>query len=111
MAHIDDDALIRWVQDLTRIPSVWRPEQGQGEEAAARWVEARCRELGLETQLELAAPGRPNVIATWGDGGGRTLLFEGHTDVVTEGDPALWRTRPSAAPSATAGCMAAGPTT
>ena len=23
--HIDDSELIRWVQELTRIPSVWRP--------------------------------------------------------------------------------------
>jgi len=31
LAHIDDDVLIRWAQELTRIPSVWRPQQGQGE--------------------------------------------------------------------------------
>lgn len=46
---IDDDELIRWVQELTRIPSVWRPGQGLGEEKAACWVEARCREMGLDT--------------------------------------------------------------
>ncbi len=94
LAHIDDDMLIRWAQELTRIPSVWRPQQGQGEEAAARWVEARCRELGLETHFEIVVPGRPNVIASYGRSAGRTLLFEGHTDVVTEGDPALWRDPP-----------------
>jgi len=94
LAHIDDDELIRWAQELTRIPSVWRPEQGQGEEAAARWVEARCRELGLETHFDRVAPGRPNVIAYFGNGPGRTLMFEGHTDVVTEGDPTLWRDPP-----------------
>ncbi len=94
LSLIDDDELIRWVQDLTRIPSVWRPEQGVGEEAAARWVEARCVELGLETRFEWAAPGRPNVIACHGDLGGPTLLFEGHTDVVTEGDASLWTDPP-----------------
>jgi succinyl-diaminopimelate desuccinylase len=94
LAHLDEAELIRWAQELTRIPSVWRPETGVGEEAAARWVEARCRDLGLETHFEWAAPGRPNVIALFGAGAGRTLMFEGHTDVVTEGDPALWRDPP-----------------
>ena len=95
---IDDAELIRWVQELTRIPSVWRPDEGLGEEAAARWVEARCREIGLETHFEVVEPGRPNVIAIFGGNhSGRTLMFEGHTDVVTEGDPALWTDPPFSA--------------
>jgi succinyl-diaminopimelate desuccinylase len=98
LSFIDDDQLIRWVQELTRINSVWRPEQGLGEEQAARWVEARCRELGLETNFEVVVPGRPNVVAVHrGAGAGKVLLFEGHTDVVTEGDPALWRDPPFSA--------------
>lgn len=104
--HINDAELICWVQELTRIPSVWKPETGEGEEAAARWVEARCREIGLETHFEFVAPGRPNVIALLPSPAGReagvegkprTLLFEGHTDVVTEGDPALWADPPFSA--------------
>lgn len=95
---IDDDELIRWVQELTRIPSVWRPGQSLGEEKAARWVEARCREMGLDTHFEMVQPGRPNVIALhYGDKSGPTLMFEGHTDVVTEGDPALWTDPPFSA--------------
>ena len=95
--QIDDDLLIRWVQDLTRIPSVWRPELGQGEAEAAAWVAARCRELGLETHVDVVQPGRPNVIACHAMGNGPTLLFEGHTDVVTEGDPGEWTDPPFAA--------------
>jgi len=97
LARIDDDELIRWVQELTQIPSVWKPELGTGEEPAARWVEARCRELGLETHFEIVQPGRPNVIARHRMADGPTLMFEGHTDVVTEGDPAVWRDPPFAA--------------
>lgn len=97
--QIDDAELIRWVQELTRIPSVWKPETGEGEEAAARWVEARCREIGLETHFEFVAPGRPNVIARLNSpiSNSRVLMFEGHTDVVTEGDPALWTDPPFSA--------------
>ncbi|MEM7346427.1 MAG: M20 family metallopeptidase, partial [Chloroflexota bacterium] len=94
---IDDDELIRWVQELTRIPSVWHPDTGIGEEAAARWVEARCREIGLETHFEEVVPGRPNVIARYGPDDGPTLMFEGHTDVVTEGDVSLWTDPPFSA--------------
>lgn len=97
LTHIDDDQLIGWVQELTRIPSVWRPEQAIGEEAAARWVEQRCRQIGLETHYEHVQPGRPNVIALHRMAAGPTLMFEGHTDVVTEGDPALWRDPPFSA--------------
>ncbi len=115
LALIDDDELIQWVQDLTRIPSVWRPGEGVGEEAAARWVEARCCEIGLQTHFEFVEPGRPNVVAIWSTRRGalseereavsrstlhtsrRTLMFEGHTDVVTEGDPAAWTDPPFSA--------------
>lgn len=38
---------------------------------------------GLNVRLQEAAPGRPNVIATLrGSGGGRSLMFNGHIDVV-----------------------------
>ena len=95
--YIDDDELIDWVQAFTRIPSVWRPEEGQGEEAAARWVAERCQAMGLETHFEEVQPGRPNVIALHTMGDGPTLMFEGHTDVVTEGDPAAWTDPPFSA--------------
>jgi len=97
LSLIDDDELIRWVQELTRIPSVWRPEVPLGEEAAARWVEARCREIGLETYFEYVQPDRPNVIALYGQNEGPTLMFEGHTDVVTEGNDQLWTYPPFSA--------------
>jgi succinyl-diaminopimelate desuccinylase len=97
LALIDDEALIAGVQALTRIPSVWRPETGEGEEAAARWVEEHCRQMGLETHFEEVAPGRPNVVARLRGAPGPTLLFEGHTDVVTPGNPQLWRDPPFAA--------------
>lgn len=95
--QIDHDLLIRWVQELTRIPSVWRPDLGQGEAAAAAWVADRCREIGLETTVQEVAPGRPNVIARHRFGPGPTLMLEGHTDVVTEGDPNLWSDPPFSA--------------
>jgi len=49
------------------------------------------RSFGWDVTVTEVAAGRPNVVAVI-DGGrlGRTLMFEGHTDVVTEGDRAGW---------------------
>ena len=50
---------------------------------------------GFEVQQEEVAPKRPNVIVTYfGSPGKRTLMFEGHTDVVTPGDLSAWRYDP-----------------
>jgi succinyl-diaminopimelate desuccinylase len=97
LQSIDNNEVIAWVQELTRIPSVWRPTLGLGEEKAALWVEDRCRRLGLETHFEFVQPSRPNVIAVHRMADGPTLMFEGHTDVVTPGDPAQWTDPPFAA--------------
>jgi len=88
---IDREALIAFTQELVRIPSVHDPATGRNEHAAAHLVADRMRAFGWMPELVEVAPGRPNVIATiHGGQPGPTLLFEGHTDVVTEGDPAEW---------------------
>lgn len=91
LAHVDPDLVVRWTQELVRIDSVPRPGAEHVETEAARWVQARCQEMGLDATWEWAAPGRPNVIAILpGAEPGTRLMFEGHTDVVTEGDRSAW---------------------
>src|SRR5688572_30009325 len=81
-AKIDIDALVEFTRELVRIPSVFDPDRGLNEAPAAELVEAQMRAFGWEPQVDLAAEGRPNVIAVIdGDAPGRTLMFEGHTDV------------------------------
>lgn len=89
--RVDHDAVVAFTRDLVRIDSVNRPEEGRGEAEAAAAVADRMRSFGWDPVVEEVAPGRPNVIARI-EGGlpGRTLVFEGHTDVVTPGDPELW---------------------
>ena len=54
-----------------------------GEQAVARRLADILRDWGLEVALPEAAPGRPNVLAVLrGSGGGRSLIFNGHLDVV-----------------------------
>ena len=101
---IDADALVEFTRELVRIPSVYDPARGLNEQPAAELVEAQMRAFGWSPRVDVVAAGRPNVIATIdGDRPGRTLLFEGHTDVVTEGDEPPGPSTRSAPSCATAG--------
>jgi succinyl-diaminopimelate desuccinylase len=82
---------VDFARALVRVPSVNDPVAGRSEAPAAALVAERLRDFGWSPLVEEAAPGRPNVIAVVEGGrAGPTLLLEGHTDVVTEGDPAEW---------------------
>jgi succinyl-diaminopimelate desuccinylase len=95
LGGIDRQALISFTQELVRIPSVNRPAEGLTEYDAAMLVAEQMRSLGWSPVVEEAAPRRPNVFAILeGDRPGPTLLFEGHTDVVTEGAAAAWTRAP-----------------
>jgi succinyl-diaminopimelate desuccinylase len=96
LAYVDRDELVRLTRELVRIPSVYRPEEPDGNEArVARFVTDYLEQAGFEVQAEEVAPGRPNVWAVWeGDRPGKTLLFEAHTDVVTEGSAEDWEHPP-----------------
>jgi acetylornithine deacetylase len=75
------------LERLVSIDSVNPAFGGQGEAEIAEFVAAWAREAGLEVEVDEAAPGRPNVIATArGSGGGRTLLLNAHTDTVSHGE-------------------------
>lgn len=92
LRRIDREELVRLTQDLVRIPSVYHPEEPDGNEVrVARFVADYLERAGFDVHTQEVAPGRPNVWAVWaGDRPGKTLLFEGHTDVVTEGRAEDW---------------------
>jgi len=91
LAAVDPEEVIRLTTELVRINSVWDPAAGTGEQAAAEHAADWARARGFQVRMDEVAPGRPNAIVTFAAGPGpRTLMFEGHTDVVTPGDPASW---------------------
>ncbi len=95
LARIDRQAVIDLTARLVRCNSVWDPQAGTGEAAAAELAAEWARERGFRVDVETVAEGRPNVIVRWTAGPGpRTLMFEGHTDVVTPGDRTRWRRDP-----------------
>lgn len=92
VSFVDEQEVVRLTQELVRIDSVYRPEQhGANEERVALFVADYLRKMGMQVFYEEVVPGRPNVIAIYDSGRpGKTLLFEAHTDVVTEGDRDAW---------------------
>ena len=105
LSLIDPDELVALTRALVRIPSVFRPGDPSANEAAvAAHVERWLRAQGFEVEIQPVAPGRPNVLGILDGAAPRgdraavpTLLLEGHTDVVTEGDPAAWTHPPFSA--------------
>ncbi|WP_324715901.1 M20 family metallopeptidase [Carboxydochorda subterranea] len=96
-AHLDRDALLDAARALIRIDTTNPP----GNEApAARWVRERMLELGFrDVQLVEPHPGRASVVGEWGTpgwGATRSLLWNGHLDVVPAGDASAWRYPPFA---------------
>ena len=112
LASLDEQGLIKALRDLVRIPSA------TGQEAAAQnWLAQQMRHFGLDVDLwdidvaELQRhpqfPGMEvdrskdravGLVATWrreaGAASGRRLVFNGHIDVVPEGDRVSWQHEP-----------------
>lgn len=95
LARIDPQTVIDLTARLVRCNSVWDPQAATNETEAAGVAATFARAKGFDVSVETVAPNRPNVIVRWTAGPGmRTLMFEGHTDVVTPGDRSRWRYDP-----------------
>jgi len=83
-------------QELVRIRSVNDPNNAAAESVVASRISEIMRSFGWIVDVVEVAPGRPNVVAIieGGGGDGPTLMFEGHTDVVTEGSAETWTVDP-----------------
>jgi acetylornithine deacetylase len=103
--HREEGTVI--LQNLVRLPST----QGN-EEKAQMTVAAKLSEMGLKVEVwepdgevlqsnpyfyspRNRFPGSPNVVGVMkGEGGGRSIILNGHMDVVPAGDPAQWQLDP-----------------
>ena len=92
----DRDELIALTRKLVQIDSVIRPETGNTEKKVVSFITDWIRsEIGIEPAVDEVEPGRENIVLTVDSGiPGPTLMFEGHTDVVSEGDPSEWEHGP-----------------
>jgi len=93
--EIHRDELTDLAAELVRINSVWDPAAGTGEREVAETVAGWADRQGFQVQQDDIAPNRRNVVIHWTPAPGiRSLLFEGHTDVVTPGDVSAWNRDP-----------------
>ena len=78
---IDRNRLVGWAIEAVSIPSFTGSEQ-----AMAEFVRDTLLGMGLQVRVQPVEEGRANVLATWpGQGGGPTLMFNGHTDTSYSG--------------------------
>ncbi|TGB10079.1 M20 family metallopeptidase [Streptomyces sp. MZ04] len=93
---VDAEAAVAFTQDLVRLRTVNATGATEVERPAAELVARLFDTFGWTYDVVEVAPGRPNTVAVIEGGGGEgpTLMFEGHIDVVTEGDPADWSVDP-----------------
>ncbi len=94
--HVSEDEVVEICRDLVRVPSVNPPGD---EREAAKVVESWLGRLDLPAEFVTPLPNRTSTLSSWGgsgaqgdqgDQGERTLLFNGHYDVVPEGDHSEW---------------------
>ncbi len=84
---IDPDSVEDTLADLVRIdstnPALGADERGAGEAELAAYIADRMHDIGLDVDHWEPAPGRPNVVGVLsGDGDGRSLIWNAHTDTV-----------------------------
>ncbi|MCQ4209591.1 M20 family metallopeptidase [Streptomyces longispororuber] len=93
---VDADAAVALTRDLVRLRTVNAAGAVEVERPAAALVQRLFDDFGWPYEVTEVAPGRPNTVAVveGGGGPGPTLMFEGHVDVVTEGDPGDWTVDP-----------------
>src|SRR5690349_11513236 len=81
-------------RDLIRIDTTnFGDQPGPGERKAAEHVATLLDEVGIESALWEAEPGRTNVLARWGGSQGDPVLVHGHLDVVPA-DADDWQLHP-----------------
>ncbi len=82
---IDRDYLISTLAAMVRINSI-NPDlvpDGAGEGELAAYIAGQLRMLGLKVEIDEIQPGRSNVVGVLrGQGRGRSLMLNGHTDTV-----------------------------
>jgi acetylornithine deacetylase/succinyl-diaminopimelate desuccinylase family protein len=95
------DELVQLVCDMVRIPSVTPMPAGfgssdivveiSGETQVNHALNPVMESCGLETDLWEVEKGRANLVGIWrGKGRGRSLLLNGHVDVVSPGPSEKW---------------------
>ncbi|MFI6582870.1 M20/M25/M40 family metallo-hydrolase [Embleya sp. NPDC050493] len=101
LTRLDDlrEELLDTLVAAIRIPSITPTFPGEvyddvvgAEGEVSRLLAGVYADAGAEVDVFAVDPGRDNAVGVIrGTGGGRSLIFNGHVDVVPPGDPTAWR--------------------
>lgn len=95
----EEDFLVGLTRDLVRIPTVnpkFEQDAAINREAELQaFLKGVMEEAGLACELQEVFPGRPNLVGHGGAGSdARSLILNGHIDVVPVGERSLWSVDP-----------------
>lgn len=93
---LNENELINFTRDIVRINSVFESGvEGMNEAKVTEYISDFLKREGFEVHIDEVMPKRSNIIAFLrGSEGGKTILFEGHQDVVSAGDFEKWTYHP-----------------
>ena len=94
----DKDYLVDLTRRLVRIPTVnpkfeSNPEINREPELQSR-LQSELDSLGMATEMTEVFPGRPNLTGTLAGSEERSLILNGHVDVVPVGERSQWTVDP-----------------
>lgn len=93
---LDEKGLINFTKDIVKLESVFDSElEDRNESKVTEFVSNFLIDEGFEVHIDEVVPGRSNIIAFLRSSkNGKTILFEGHQDVVSAGDYSKWTYHP-----------------
>ena len=81
------EELLKLCSDMIRIPSINPP--GNVDEIV-HYIKQYLEGYGIPYEVVAAREDKPNILARYGNAEGKTLVFNGHCDVVPAGDEEKW---------------------
>ena len=85
------DELLKLCSEMIQIPSINPPGDV---DAIVRYIMNYLEDCGISFEVVGAREDKPNILARYGTAGGKTVVFNGHCDVVPVGDEAKWKFPP-----------------
>lgn len=84
-AHQEE--LLKLCSEMIQIPSINPPGDVDG---IVRYIKKYLEDCGIPYEIVGAKEDKPNILARYGTPGGKTVVFNGHCDVVPVGEEEKW---------------------
>lgn len=85
------DELLKLCSEMIQIPSINPPGDVEN---IVRYIKKYLEDCKISYEVVGACEDKPNILARYGKAGGKTVVFNGHCDVVPAGDEEKWNFPP-----------------